>query len=128
IYHNGNRIDNFIYNSIGEGWDYSVVKTIQSANTISASQLPYKFPIPQNIVPFRFSSVTDTYTFKLFNTDINGTLIDEATIKIEDNFSNGVPDISGPTPLYPNIPTFVYFYAKNPSGTTILKLKFSKWY
>ncbi|MBC7413025.1 MAG: hypothetical protein H7331_11310 [Bacteroidia bacterium] len=116
VYHNGVRIDDSKLSVIGESWEVSTIRSLVSTSTITTTQLPYKFPFPQNLAPFRFLSVGDIYTFKAFDTDINGVLIDEATIKIADNFGNGVPDA----------PTFIY--AQNISGTFRLKLKITKWY
>lgn len=116
VYHNGVRIDNTGFNSIGESWEASTVRSLVSASTITTAQLPYKFGFPQTLAPFRFKSVKDTYTFKAFDTDVNGTLIEEATFKIDDYFGNGIPNPS------------IFMYAQNASGTFKLKLKISKWY
>ncbi len=122
VYHNGNRIDNFIRNNIGESWEYSTVRSIVSTTTITNSQLPYKLSFPVTGAPFKLNSVNDIYTFKFYDTDINGALIDEATIKLKDNFTVGVPILDAQHNIYP------YIYAKNASGTTSLKLKVSFWY
>lgn len=120
VYHNGLRIDDSKLSVIGESWEVSTVRSILSASAITNTQLPYKFPFPQNLAPFRLLSVSDVYTFKFYDTDINGTLIDEATIKLENNFTNGVPTATAANPAY--------LYAQNTSGTAKLKLKITKWY
>ncbi|MEQ1733707.1 MAG: hypothetical protein ABL940_08540 [Bacteroidia bacterium] len=117
IYHNGVRIDNSKFTVIGESWEASTIRKIVSADTITTAQLPYKFAFPQTLAPFRFNSISDIYTFKLYDTDSTGAFIDQATIKINENIINGTPP---PLPFY--------FYAQNPSGTTKLKLKINKWY
>lgn len=118
IYHNGVRIDNSKFTVIGESWEATTIRKIVSADTITTAQLPYKFAFPQILAPFRFNSISDIYTFKLYDTDSTGAFIDQATIKINENIINGTPP-----PLLP-----FYFYAQNPSGTTKLKLKINKWY